>query len=165
MGATAGYRNPHNVSFSAGQTSLSGTVVDPVMQLEPATFAIDANVLRVRQSAAASLNRFAEHTHDRSVQLGDFAGFDGVGRSIPAHSGEVQALVAVDVADASDDMLIEQQRLDLTRTATKDVGELLPTESVGEWVDAHLGDFWQFHCDVARIEHDNLTERARIDEP
>ena len=165
MSAATGHRDPHNVGLSAGQTAFSGTVVDPMMELEPAALAVNADVLAIRQGATASLNRFAEHTHDRSVQLGYFAWRDGVGRSIPTHSGEVQALVAVNVSDSGDDVLIEEQRLDLARATPDNVGELLSTQSVGDWVDAHPGDFWQFHRDVARIEYNHLAERARVDEP
>lgn len=165
MSAATGHRNPHNVGLSAGQAPLSCPVVYPVVHLEPAAFTIDADVLRVGQSAAACLNRFPKHAHDRGMQLGYLAGRNRVGCSIPAHSSEMKALVAIDVANASDHMLIKQQRFDLARAASENIGELFASEPIGDRIDTHLRHFRQFDRHVPGIEDNHFTERAWINEP
>ena len=100
------------------------------------------------------------------MQRGDLARRQRSTRPVGAEPGGVQDLVAVDVADAGDDVLVEQQRLQLPRPAEHAAPSARPRLSpsvIGSTPSrCQLG---HLDGDVGRVEHDDLAERARVDEP
>ena len=100
-----------------GQAAFAGAVVHPMVELEPAALTFQIDVLGVGQRRAAGLDRLGQGLVDRPVQSADLPGGQGRGDAIGPQSGEVQRLVAVDVADPGDDVLVEQQGLELAVAA------------------------------------------------
>ncbi len=85
---------------------------------------------------------------DRVVQAAYVGGLQGVGQPVGAQPRSVQDLVAVDVADPGDHMLVEQQRLQLPCPGAEDAGELGNGQSIGDRVDPERGEFGQLDLDM-----------------
>ncbi len=77
----------------------------------------------------------------------------------------MQDLVGVDVADAGDDVLIEQERLEDGAPTGEEPTQRGDVQSVGQWINSEVGQLGELDVDVVGIEDDDLTERARVDEP
>ena len=78
----------------------------------------------------------------------------------------MQDLVGVDVADAGDHVLVEQQRLRAPGRWTRVIRRSVRRrERFGDRIDAQHRQLGQLDRHVVGIEHDDLTERARVDEP
>ena len=88
-----------------------------------------------------------------------------VGHAIGAQPRLVQDLVGVDVADPGDHVLVEQQRLEQAVPRAQQPAQHRQRELTGDRVDTEVGQLRQFDGDVVRVEHDDLAERARVDEP
>ena len=77
----------------------------------------------------------------------------------------MQDLVDIDVADAGDHVLVEEQRLQLPATGEQQRPQPGPIEPVGDGIHPEPGQLRQLDLDPGGIEHHDLAERSGIDEP
>ena len=90
---------------------------------------------------------------------------DSVSRHpVVAQAGGVEDLVAVDVADAGDEVLVHQERLQLHRLGDEHPPEVDPRDRLVERVEAQVGELRCVLREVVGVAHEHLAERAGIDE-
>ena len=81
--------------------------------LKPAALTADVYVLGVLERRPTRCDGGIQCVVDGLMQTGDLDRPQRVAQPVMTQSGSVQRLVGIDVADAGDDALIEQQRLEL----------------------------------------------------
>jgi hypothetical protein len=77
----------------------------------------------------------------------------------------VEDLVGVDVADAGDDVLVEQERFQEASTRPQHLAELPERDLVGDRVGPEVRDVGHLDGSVRRVEHHHLAEGSGVDEP
>src|SRR5690606_38798023 len=100
----------------------AGSPVDLVGVLAGALLAIRIAV--VAERAATPPDGFAEDGPDRPCEVGDFGGPQACRDPLGSHTGQVEGLVGVDIADAGEQGLVEQGCLDRPPGGGKRTGEL-----------------------------------------
>ena len=137
-----------------------------VVELEAATVAHDVDVLSVGQRAAAGGDRRLQDRVNGVAKPANVGGLQRVGQPVGAETSSMKDLVAVDVADSGDHVLIEEQRLQLTRSVTEDEAELSNRQSIGDRIDAHLGQLGDLDSRTRIRSNTTISPKVpRIDEP
>ena len=109
MGGSAAENDAFDGSF-ATNARLAFAVVDAVKELEAAFFAVGVDV--VSQGAASVIDRAAENQFDGAIEAEDLLASQPIGGDCGINPRVKERLVGVNVADAGDQTLIEQSRLD-----------------------------------------------------
>ncbi len=112
----------------------------------------------------AVLHGFVHHLDHRAVEPADVLRREGVTHAVVAQTSGVQDLVAVDVADARDQMLIHQERLELHRLRDQHPAEVDPRDRLVERIETQSRELRCVLGEVLGIAHEHLAERARVDE-
>ena len=84
--------------------------------------------------------------------------------AFPFESRLEQDFVAVNVADAGDELLVHQQRLQLGLALREHATEQIPRQCRLERVDAEVGEFFDLLVDVVVRRDEHLAEGAGIHE-
>src|SRR5436190_8944058 len=163
IGGATGEALPHDeVTAPWARPALAR--VDVVELLELAGPAEEVDILLVGERRAAVLHRFLERLHHRPVQPAHFLRGERVAHAVPAQTGAPQDLVAVDVADAGDELLVHEQRLELRLTLGEHAPEVLPRHRGLERIDAEVGQLADLLLHVVELGDEHLTEGSRVDE-
>src|SRR5262245_6684573 len=110
----------------ADQAGLAFASVGAVLELEETFLAIGVDVIRNgRPTCGDRLRKYFAQSDSKSLQL---AGSQRVGTAAWPHSRAEKSLVGIDVSDAVQQRLIQQQRLDRRLAAMKKLRELLGTD-------------------------------------
>src|ERR1051326_5234967 len=109
----------------ADQAGLMFAPVNAELELEEPFVAFGIDVIRNRRSA--SRNRFLQHLGDRLVEPSQLIARERSRATTRPHSCAEQRLVGVDIADAAQQLLVEQRALDRRLTFAEQVGEQLET--------------------------------------
>ena len=112
MRGTTARDRASNPSATARAATLTGAPVDTMFVLKAAALAIHIDVLRVTQRRSTDLDRIVQDVADRVMQPPRRCRINRVGRAVGAQARPVEDLVCVDVADASDLGLVEQERFE-----------------------------------------------------
>jgi hypothetical protein len=122
----------HDAPAPAGETAFTGSPVHAVLGLEPPRRTVNVDVLGVVESAAAGGNRRRENVVNCGVQPAHCIGTERRGHTIVAQSGTVEDFVGIDVADAGDGVLIEQQCLQVAPPPAQDAAQRRDVETLGD---------------------------------
>lgn len=133
--------------------------------LKSPCLAIDIDVLSISEGRPANIDCGIEYVDDCRVETPCGGSVEGVGGAIGAKPTAVQYLVGIDVADARDSCLVEQQRLERHRRGSDHVAELLSGEFVDDRIDAKTSEWRQLDVDSVRVEHHDFSEGPGIDKP
>src|SRR5437899_5979629 len=141
---------------AAGRTGPTGTVVNSVVELEPALAAEAVPVVRDRRAAAADglHEDRAACGHDPPAVVAREARRAAAG----ADAGPEEDLVRVDVAEARNPALVHDQGLDRGATRPGQREERIGRERVAERIDAFAGLGHQSR----RLDHGHPAEAAGI---
>ena len=110
------------------------------------------------------LHRFLQRLDHRAIEPSDLLARQRVAHAVPAQSGAEEDLVAVDVADAGEELLVHQQALELHVLRRDQATEVVPRHGVLERVDAEVGELRHLLLDAVELGDEHLAERARVDE-
>src|SRR5205823_13608408 len=105
---------------TAGETL---PVVDLMQQLVLARPPVQVDVLLIAECRATMLHRFVQHLDDGAVEPADLHRRQRLRRAVVTQAGFPEDLVAVDVAEAGDERLVHQQRLELRRPRQEHLAE------------------------------------------
>ena len=114
---------------AANQTGLAGPHIDPVLELEEAGDAVGIDV--VRDGGASERDGFPQDLLQGGVELAELEPAEASCHADGADAGTEEALVGVDVADAVQELLIEQGGLDGELAATEEGGEVVGGDGEG----------------------------------
>src|ERR1035437_8218451 len=110
-------------------------------QLVVTGLGVGVDELLVVERRATVLDGFGQDLGDRSVQSANLNRRQRLRLTIEAQSGRKEDLVGVDIANARDDVLIRQHRLQWCRSASKDCREAVPADLIFEGIEAQVGKF------------------------
>jgi len=165
MSGTTARDRASNPSATTRAAPLTGAAVDAMFVLKAAALAIHINVLRVTQRGSTDLDRVVQDVANRVMQPPRRCCINRVGRAVGAQARTVEDLVCVDVADASDLGLVEQERFERLARGSDKLTKVSAWEVLRDWVDPESGDGRQLNsCIGGVIDHD-LAECAWIDKP
>ena len=135
MRAAASDLNLHDLgaAATAGQTLL---LVDAPALLVSAGYAVAIEIVTHR--GAATLDRIGEHTHDCITEMLGLYGLDATCRSQRVDGRVPKRFIDVDVPQASDAPLVEQERFDGRAPAGSGFKDLAGGEALLEWLWAAL---------------------------
>src|SRR5262245_15341893 len=112
------------------RTRLPFPIINTKAMLETALRAVDLSIIAERR--ATGFDRFLQHGADGVVQLFQTLRADAAGFLRWRNAGAVQRFDNIDVAEASDDALIQQRRLDARLLAGERVLQIRQMERVAE---------------------------------
>ena len=95
---------------AANHAGLSGALVNAVLHLEKSPAAFRVHVIGNRRTSR--VDGIGEHIDDGPVQAAGALGGEAVGKSQRMDTGAKQGFIGIDIADAPDEGLVEQQGLD-----------------------------------------------------
>lgn len=107
MAAAAGYDGAAYFGSTA-EALFAGTLVDAVAELKLSALAVGIHI--IGNGRATQAYCFQEHGADASMEIVKLARFEGRCQSHRMNSRAPEAFVRVDVAHASQDALVEQER-------------------------------------------------------
>jgi hypothetical protein len=165
---TCGSSGNHTTSdsrFAASDAFLPGTVVHAVLSLKPAFVAVDSNVLRIVQRAAALLDCIIQNVMYRRKQTLAGCGIEPRRQSIMPKSCAVENLVCVDVADARDAALVEQECLQVAPPTAKSLSQCHLVEPVDDGVWPESRKFGRHSRLVGCVKDHDFPERTWVDKP
>src|SRR5437764_5600468 len=135
-----------------------------VVQLVLARLPVEIDILLVGERRAAVLHRFLQCLDHRAIEPSDLLARERVAHAVPAQSGAEEDLVAVDVADAGEELLVHEQALELDVRRGGERGGVVRRDGGRERVDAEVGELRHFLLDAVELGDEHLAERARVDE-
>ena len=150
------------VAAARARLPLAGVHVVELLVLARAPEEVD--VLLVGERRTAVLHRFLQRLHHRPVEPPHLLRGERVAHAVPSEPRAPEDLVAVDVADAGDELLVHQQRLQLGVALREHRPEVLPRHRGLERVDAEVRELGDLLLDGVGLGHEHLAERARVDE-
>src|SRR5262249_11929998 len=110
------------------------------------------------------LHRLLERLHHGAVETPDLLGRQRVAHAIPAQPGAEEDLVAVDVADPGEELLVHQERLQLHVLRRDEPPEAVPRHRVLERIDPEVRQLRHLLLHTVELRHEHLAERAWVDE-
>ena len=164
VGPALGDRGAADDTSSTGGAPFPRSGVHPMLALELARPPIDSHVLGVRQRRSAGGDRLLEDRHDRLGKAALGGRTKTVAPTRRPQAGAMADLVGVDVADAGDERLIEEQRLERAASATEPRSKCSEVDAVPKRVRSKSSEFRHLFADPIGIEDDHLAEGPRIDE-
>ena len=110
------------------------------------------------------LHRLVHDLDHRPVQAADVLRRERVAHPVVAQAGGIEDLVAVDVADAGDEVLVHQERLQLHWLGDEHPAEVDPGDRLVERIEPQVGELRCVLRQMVGIADEHLAERAGIDE-
>jgi hypothetical protein len=143
---------------TAARAGLALPVVDLVTTLVTADDAKEVAVLLIGEGAAPMLDGIGEDVMEGAVEASNFVGRQRIAPPIEPQAGGEENFVGVDVAEAGEDPLVHEERLQHGSAAGEERRERLANGEI-EGIHAEVVKFG----DVGRGD-EHLTEGPRVDE-
>ena len=157
-------RSARHDSASARQTALAGAAVHPMIVLIRTRVTHQVDVLGVGEGRSASVDRLVQHVVNRFEESPPLDRRHANCRAPRIDAGAVKYLVAVDVSDARDQMLIEKGGLHRSCGRRQESCESSPIEPLGDRVGSESCEFGNHDVGHRTLVHDDLTECSWVDE-
>lgn len=164
VGAALGNRGTPDPTSTAGRAALTRPGVHSVLALELAGPPVDPDVLGIRQRRPPGGDRLSQHVHDRRGQSALSGEPETVATTSRSETSAVADLIGVDVADAGDERLVEEQRFQRATSAPEARSESGEVEAVAKGIRSEAREFRHLVGYPHRIEDDDLSEGSRIHE-
>ena len=135
-----------------------------MLALELAGPPVDPDVLGIRQRRPPGGDRLSQHVHDRRGQSALSSETETVATTSRSETSAVADLIGVDVADAGDERLVEEQRFQRATSAPEARSESGEVKAVAKGIRSEAREFRHLVGYPHRIEDDDLSEGSRIHE-
>jgi hypothetical protein len=155
MSSSASQENAADGGF-ADQAWFAGAQIDPMLELEEAADAAGIDI--IGYGGATELDGMCQHLLQGDAEAVQLFALEAARHAFGADSGTEEAFVGVDVADAVEELLVEQGCFDGQTAAMKEPCKLVFTNNGGLGAGAGEG---LFAFELAEFE---ATEAAGIDE-
>src|SRR5687768_2847211 len=109
------------------------------------------------------LDRLLQRLPHRPVESPYFLGGERVGAAVVAKSGGEEDLVRVDVADAGDELLVHQQRLQLGVFRVEQLAKVSPAHDAVHRVEPQMSKLGNFARELLRRGDEQFAEGTRVD--
>lgn len=164
IGAALGNRGTPDPTSTAGRAALTGPGVHSVLALELTGTPVNPDVLGIGQRRSSGGDRLSQHVDDRRGQSALSGGPETVAATSRSETSAVADLIGVDVADAGDERLVEEQRFQRATSAPQARSESGEVEAVTKGIRSEARELGHLVGYAHRIEDDDFSEGSRIHE-
>lgn len=164
IGAALGNGGTPDPTSTAGRAALTGPSVHPVLALELPGPPVDPDILGIRQRRPPGRDRLSQHLHDRRGQSALSSGPETVATTSRSETSAVADLIGVDVADAGDERLVEEQWFQRATSAPEARSESGEVEAVAKGIRSKARKLGHLVGYPHWIEDDDLSKGSWIHE-